>query len=223
MGKYGTCKKDANGHTKCLDFSDGRKKWKYCRKSAWGKVTCTDRDHSDWWAEEDATEDWGRAKWDAETMTYKGRQCQMKAGKIRCPDSDSRRMDFCGYNQTGKFSCSDWDKGFTPEAPAQPEGTFRMGKYGQCKKDANGHTKCLDFSDGYKRWKYCRKSAWGKVTCSDRDHSDWWAEEDATEDWGRAKWDAETMTYKGRQCQMKADKIRCPDSDSRRMDFCGYN
>merc|ERR1712150_183709 len=56
-----------------------------------------------------------------------------------------------------------------------------MGKYGQCKKDANGHTKCLDISDGYKKWKYCRKSAWGKVTCSDRDHSDWWAEENTTE------------------------------------------
>jgi len=144
MGKYGTCKKDANGHTKCLDFSDGYKRWKYCRKSAWGKVTCSDRDHSDWWAEEDATEEFGRQKWDAENMTYKGRQCQNKAGKIRCPDSDSRRMDFCGYNQTGKFSCSDWDKGYTAEAPAQPEGTFRMGKYGTCKKDeATGVTNAL--------------------------------------------------------------------------------
>jgi hypothetical protein len=32
--------------------------------------------HSDWWAEEDATEEWGRQKWNAEAMTYKGRQCK---------------------------------------------------------------------------------------------------------------------------------------------------
>jgi len=91
------CKKDANGRVRCRD-SDGH--FEYCHRYN-GHVSCSDRDHSDWWAEEEeenATEAW----W--------GKTCKKDSkGRDRCQDSDGR-WEFCGYDWKGEWTCSDRDR-----------------------------------------------------------------------------------------------------------------
>ena len=76
------------------------------------------------------------------------------------PALNWNRKVHCRKQRNGRVTCSDND---------DMHDDFHV----QCHKDKQGRTVCKD-SDGEKQ--FCRVVR-GKMTCSDNDHSDWWAQE----------------------------------------------
>jgi len=159
------CKLDNKGRTVCFDNSDGERE--FCRMRN-GKMTCSDRDHPEWWnTKVPATvPDVPQPEWNSTPVA-----CEKNSrGQLICQDSD-------GWSRT-------------------------------CKVDRKGRTVCYD-SDGDKE--FCRMRN-GRMTCSDRDHDNWWNRTPAVLEM------AASQEWSGRQVNCGAEDTRgnfiCRDSDN---------
>jgi len=161
----------------------------YCRKNAYGYMTCSDNDrfddYGDWDAEAAATQQFGwwnqktkancrKDAWGYYTCTDNDggdrRRCKKINGRMICTDEDGHK-GYCRKNAYGYMTCSDNDRfddygDWDEEAATQQFGWWSKKTKVNCRKDAFGYYTCTD-NDGSKR--RCYKRANGRLDCTDDD------------------------------------------------------